>query len=320
VPRPPFPKTLREFQSKFASDEACQAYLAACRWPDGFVCPRCGNRRAYELVKLRRWQCAGCRRQTSVTAGTILNNTKTPLTVWFWAAYSMTTDKRGISALLLQRQLGLGRYETAWMMLHKFRRAMINLAREPLRGDVEVDETWVGGTQAGLRGSRQLKGRKAALVLVAVEKRGRSTGRARMVVIPDFKSVTLLAFLKNNVVRGSTVYTDGLKSFTGLQEAGFRHVARNQPLPTNLRKGAKSVVPLADRAIGNLQQWLIGTYHGVSRDQLQLYLDEFVFRHNRRKSPMAAFQTLLGLGAGHKPTPYKQIRGATDLAEPPEEG
>src|SRR5665213_3923038 len=104
MPRPPFPKTLREFQSKFASDEACQAYLAACRWPDGFVCPRCGNRRAYELVKLRRWQCAGCRRQTSVTAGTILNNTKTPLTVWFWAAYSMTTDKRGISALQKQRR------------------------------------------------------------------------------------------------------------------------------------------------------------------------------------------------------------------------
>jgi transposase-like protein len=320
VPRPPFPKTLREFQSKFATDESCQKYLAPCRWPDGFVCPRCRNRRAYELVKLRRWQCAACRHQASVTAGTILHNTKTPLTVWFWAAYLMTTDKCGISALLLQRQLGLSRYETAWMILHKFRRAMINLAREPLRGDGEVDETWVGGTQAGLRGSRQLKGRKAALVLVAVEKRGRSTGRARMAVIPDFRSGTLLAFLKDNVAPGTTVYTDGLKSFTGLKEAGFRHVPRTQPQPTDLRKGAKSVVPLADRAIGNLQQWLIGTYHGVSRDQLQLYLDEFVFCHNRRSLPMAAFQTLLGLGTAHKPTPYTQIRGAADLAEPPDEG
>lgn len=308
-----------EFQSKFASAEACQEYLAACRWPDGFVCPRCGNRRAYELVKLSRRQCTACRQQVSVTAGTILHNTKTPLTVWFWAAYLMATDKRGISALLLQRQLGLKRYETAWMILHKLRRAMINLAREPLRGDVEVDETWVGGTQAGLRGSRQLKGRKAALVLVAVEKRGRSTGRARMAVIPDFRRGTLLGFLRQNVAPGSTIYTDGLKSFTGLQEAGFRHLPRNQPLQIDLRKGAKSVVPLADRAIGNLQQWLIGTYHGVSRDQLQLYLDEFVFRHNRRSLPMAAFQTLLGLGTGHKPTPYKQIRGAADLAEPPDE-
>src|SRR5712671_4885358 len=280
VPRPPFPKTLREFQSKFATEEACQQYLAACRWPDGFVCPRCGNRRAYELVTLRRWQCAGCRHQVSLTAGTILHNTKTPLTVWFWAAYLMTTDKRGVSALLLQRQFALRRYETARMMLHKFRRAMVNLVREPLRGEVEVDDTWVGGTQAGLRGSRQLKGRKAALVLVAVEKRGRATGRARMKVIPDFKSGTLIAFLTKRGAPDSTVYTHGLKSFTGLQEAGFQHVPRSQPLRIELRKGAKSVLPLADRAIGNLQQWLIGTYHGVSRDQLQVYLDEFVFRHN----------------------------------------
>jgi transposase-like protein len=316
VPRPPFPKNLREFQSKFATEEACQEYLAAFRWPDGFVCPRCGKGRAYELVKLRRWQCADCRHQVSLTAGTILHNTKTPLMVWFWAAYLMTTDRRGLSALFLQRQLALRRYETAWMLLHKFRRAMVNLTREPLQGEVEVDDTWVGGTQVGLRGSRQLKGRKAALVLVAVEKRGRGTGRARMEVIPDFKSTTLIDFLKRNVAPGSKVYTDGLKSFTGLQEAGFKHVPRSQPLRIDLRKGAKSVVPLADCAIGNLQQWLIGTYHGVSREQLQVYLDEFVFRHNRRRLPMAAFQTLLGLGTGRKPTHYKQITGAADLSKP----
>lgn len=315
MPRPGFPKNLYEFQSEFASEEACREYLVSCRWPDGIVCPRCGGRNAYELVKLSRWQCAGCRHQISLTAGTIFQGTRTPLTVWFWAAYLMTTDKRGISALLLQRQLGLPRYETAWMMLHKFRRAMVNLEREPLWGEVEADETWVGGTQAGLRGSRQLKGRKAALVLVVVEKRGRGTGRIRMAVIPDFKRVTLTGFLQQNVVPGSTVYTDGLKSFTGLQEAGFQHVPRNQPLRTDLRKGAKSAVPLADRAIGNLQQWLLGTYHGVSRDQLQFYLDEFVFRHNRRRQPMAAFQTLLSLGTGRIPTPYERIRGARDMPQ-----
>lgn len=317
MPRPPFPRTLREFQSKFGSEEACRRYLAACRWPDGFECPKCGHRRAYPVGN-RRWQCAGCRYQVSVTAGTILHNTKTPLTVWFWAAYLVTTDKRGLSALFLQRQLALARYETAWMMLHKFRRAMINLTREPLRGEVEVDDTWVGGTQSGIRGSRQLKGRKAALVLVAVEKRGdNTTGRARMAVIPDFRKETLIGFLKDHVAAGSTVYTDGLKSFTGLPEAGFQHVPRTQPRRTDLRQGAKSAVPLADRAIGNLQQWLLGTYHGVSRDQLQVYLDEFVFRHNRRKTPMATFQTLLGLGTAYKPTKYEEIRGASDLGEPP---
>jgi transposase-like protein len=315
MPRPSFPKSLRQFQAEFASEEACQRYLAACRWPDGFVCPRCGHRRAYELAEHRRWQCAACRHQVSLTAGTILHNTKTPLAVWFWAAYLMTTDKRGVSALLVQRQLGLPRYETAWMILHKLRRAMVNLAREPLHGDVEVDDTWVGGPQAGLRGSRQLKGRKAALVIAAVEKRGRGSGRTRMAVIPDFKSTTVNAFISKHVTAGSTIYTDGLKAFS--LEGGYRHVARPQPLRTELRKGAKSVVPLADRAIGNLQQWLIGTYHGVSRDQLQVYLDEFVFRHNRRKKPMAAFQTLLGLGTGYKPTPYKLIRAARDVPKMP---
>jgi len=194
----------------------------------------------------------------------------------------MTTDKRGVSALLLQRQLGLTCYETAWMMLHKLRRAMVNTAREPLRGEVEVDETWIGGEQAGLRGSRQLKHRRAALVLVAVEKRGQASGRVRMSVIPDFKASTITRFLIQNVAPGSTIYTDGLKSFAGLAEVGFKHVARNQPLRSELRKGVKSVVPAADRAIGNLQQWLIGTYHGVSKAQLQVYLDEFVFSFHRQ--------------------------------------
>ena len=167
-------------------------------------------------------------------------------------------------------------------MLHKLRRAMVSAAREPLRGEIEVDDTWVGGEQAGLRGSRQLKNRRAALVLVAVEKRGKTSGRARMQVIPDFKSSTIIPLLSRNIAPGSTIYTDGLKSFGGLKEAGFQHVTRIQPLRSELRKGAKSAVPLADRAIGNLQQWLIGTYHGVSKGQLQVYLDEFVFRH---KSP-----------------------------------
>ena len=164
--RPSFPKTLRQFQADFATDEACQRYLAACHWPDGFVCPRCGHAKVYELLNQRRRQCGKCRYQVSLTSGTVLHRTKIPLTHWFWAAYLMTTDKRGVSALLLHRQLGVTCYQTAWMMLHKLRRAMVNLAREPLHGEVEVDETWIAREQAGLRG-RQLKHRRAALVLVA---------------------------------------------------------------------------------------------------------------------------------------------------------
>src|SRR6516162_8150463 len=226
--RPPFPANLHEFQRQFATEEACQQYLAKCRWPEGFGCPRCGHRRAYMMLKQRRWRCVACRYQVSLTAGTILHNTKLPLTVWFWAAYLMTTDKRGISALLLQRQLGLRRYETAWMLLHRLRRGMVNVAREPLYGDIEVDDTWVGGHQTGLRGSRQLKGRKAAIVIAAVENRGRVTGRVRMAVIPNFKQATMIAFVKANVLPGSRVYTDGLKGFEELQAAGVRHVRRPQ--------------------------------------------------------------------------------------------
>jgi transposase-like protein len=266
------------------------------------------------LSASRRWQCAACRYQVSLTAGTILHNTKTPLTVWFWATYLTVTDKRGLSALLLQRQMGLRRYETAWLLLHKLRRAMVNAGREPLHGDVELDDTWVGGPQAGIRGSRQLKGRKAALVLVAVEKRAERSGRTRMAVVPDVRQSTIRAFVTQHVAPGSTVYTDGLKSYTDLPAAGVRHVGRTQPIKTALRTGVPSVVPLADRVIGNLQQWLIGTHHGVSKGQLQIYLDEFVFRHNRRRQPMAAFQTLLGLGTGRAPTPFRRIRGAQDVA------
>ncbi len=312
VSRPPFPKSLREFQARFVSDEACADYLTACRWPDGFACPRCGHGSAYALAGRRRWQCASCRYQASVTAGTILHNSKTPLTTWFCAAYLMTTDKRGLSALLLQRQLRIGRYETSWMILHKLRRAMVNMARGPLRGRVELDETWVGGPQAGLRGSRQLRGRKAALVLVAVERRGHASGRVRMEVIPDSSGATMRDFVTRNVAVGTTVYTDGWKSFEGLTAAGYKHVPRSQPPRVRLRRGAKSVVPLADRMIGNLQNWLVGTHHGVSRGQLQVYLGEFVFRTNRRREPRAAFQTLLGLGSGGSPTSYAQIRHGRD--------
>ena len=313
MPRPPFPRTVREFQRQFATEEACQQDLAACRWPEGFRCPRCTHQRAYAIVTRRRWECAACRHQVSLTAGTILHNTKTPLTLWLWAAYLMTTDKRGVSALLLQRQLGLRRYETAWMMLHKLRRAMVNAAREPLHGEVEIDDTWIGGPQPGIKGSRQLKDRRAVPVLVAVERRDDRSGRIRMVVLPNFTAMTIAAIFKEHIAPGSTVYPDGLKGFAGLQTAGYRHIALKQPVRSALRQGASSVVPLADRAIGNLQHWLIGTYHGVSRAQLQVYLDEFVFRHNRRKQPMAAFQTLLGLGTARSPTPYRRIRGGRDM-------
>ena len=167
--------------------------------------PALRHQRAYAVAN-RRWQCAECRYQVSLTAGTVLHNTKTPLTHWFWAAYLMTTDKRGVSALFLQRQLGLRRYETAWMMLHKLRRAMVNAAREPLHGEVEIDDTWIGGPQAGIKGSRQLKDRHAVPILVAVERRDTRSGRIRLAVLPNFTAITMTAIFGELVgpVRRST--------------------------------------------------------------------------------------------------------------------
>ena len=250
------------------------------------------------MLTHRRWRCVACRYPVSLPAGTVLHNTKLPLTVWFWAAYLMTTDTRGLSALLL----GLRRYETAWMLRHKLRRAMVNVAREPLHGEVEIDDTGVGGPQPGLRGSRQLKGRKAAIVLVAAEKRGRSSGRIRMAMVSNFKQTTMRDFVKRHVKPGTTVYTDGLKGFEGLEAAGVSHV----PPDSTAQKRPAERHPVGGASSGP-RDWepaavLIGTYHGVSKAQLPVYLDEFVFRHNRRWTPHAAFQTLLGLGTGRAPT------------------
>jgi transposase-like protein len=261
------------------------------------------------------WQCANrtCRYQVSLRSGTVFERSTTPLTTWFWAAFLVATDRRGLSATLLAQHLGVT-YKTAWLMLHKLRRAMVSAARQPLTGEIEMDETWVGGPQPGVRGSRQLRGRNAALVLVAIERRGQGAGRVRMEVIPDFRGATMLDFAQRNVTPGSRIYTDGLSGFVLLGRSGYAHVGAKQG---NLRKGARRVVPRADRAIGNLKQWLLGTHHGVSRAHLQAYLDEAVFRHNRRSSPMSAFQTLLGLGTQRDPAPLSVIRHASDLPQFP---
>jgi transposase-like protein len=173
-----------EFQRRFPDHAACRDYLFACRWPDGFRCPACGSERASELARRSLWQCSRCHHQVSITAGTVLHKTRTPIHLWFWAAYLTSTGTPGISALQLQRQLGLKRYETAWMMLHKLRRAMVAPERSPLSGLIEVDDAYVGGSDAGRRGGRDSFG-AATIVIVAVEVRGTGSGRIQLSVSPD---------------------------------------------------------------------------------------------------------------------------------------
>lgn len=299
--RPEFPRTLREFQARFGEESACRLYLAACRWPDGFLCRHCGHREAFELPRRGLWQCKSCGDQASVTAGTVLHRTRLPLTLWFWAAYLVTTHTPGLSALQMQRQLGIESYETAWAMLHKLRRAMVRPGRELLKGEVEVDVAYVGGSERGLEGGRQLISK--ALVVGAVELRGKGSGRIRLQVVPDASADSLTGFVAANVEKGATVRTDGWKGYLPLRSLGHRHRPRIQGEPER----AKKILPRIHRVFGNLQTWLRGTHHGVANRHLQAYLDEYTFRFNRRRTPMAAFQTLLGLATAHPPATYKML-------------
>ncbi len=299
--RPDFPKSLKEFQARFRNDEGCWKYLAACRWPDGFRCLHCGATSAFELRRRRLWQCKACGRQTSLTASTVLHRTRAPLTVWFWAAYLVTTHTPGLSAVQLQRQLGIS-YETAWALLHKLRRAMVNPEREALKDKVEVDETYLGGPEAGLKGGRQLLDK--ALIVGAVEVRGPAAGRVRLHVVPDASARSLTGFVRRTVAPGTLVLTDAWQAYASLPDLGYRHRPRTQGTPERAAK----LLPHIHRVFGNLKTWLGGTHHGVGHDHLQAYLDEFAFRFNRRRTPMAAFQTLLGLASGvHGPTTYTML-------------
>jgi transposase-like protein len=236
-----------------------------------------------------------------------MHRTRTPLRVWFWAAYLVATHHPGVSAKQLQRQLGLSRYETAWLILQKLRRAMVAPEREPLQGEVEVDEFFVGGFEEGMKGGRQ-RGKKA-LCAVAIEVRGRGSGRPRLAVVRDASAPSLGAFVQTTVAAGAIVHTDGWTGYLGLSNLGFDHRRRSQ-----LAEPGEQLLPRAHRAVSNLKAWLHGTHRGVGDAHLQVYLDEYGFRHNRRQTPMAAFQTLLGLGALHPPTTYAAITRRSQAA------
>lgn len=290
-----------DFQTRFATEDDCRAYLFDCRWPNGFVCPGCGGRSAGQATRRHLWICTSCKLQTSVTAGTVMHATRTPLRTWFWAAYLVATHHPGISAKQLQRQLDLARYETAWLILHKLRRAMVAPERSLLTEEVEVDEFFLGGLEAGLKGGRQ-HGKKA-LVGVAVEVRGRGSGRLRLAVLPDAKGASLAAFVTDTTATGAIVHTDGWPAYRRIAKIGYEH----RPLVARTAAPGEQMLPRAHRAVSNLKAWMHGTHRGVSDEHLSVYLDEFVFRYNRRRTPMAAFQTLLGLGAQQAPVTYDQI-------------
>lgn len=299
-----YPRTLVEFEARFATDAACRAYLVQLRWPDGFRCPRCGGATAWP-VRAVLFQCAGCGRQTSVTAGTIFQDTRIPLTRWFRAMWWVTNSKAGTSALTLQRLLGLGSYQTAWAWQHKLRRAMVRPGRDRLSGSVEVDESFVGGVGGAQGRSTQTK----ALIVVAAEEVGHGIGRIRMRRIPDASAVSLGAFVHDVIAPGSEVHTDGWHGYDRLKTEGYRHRV------TYLRGDAELAMdqlPRVHRVVSLLKRWLLGTHQGaVSRRHLDYYLDEFTFRFNRRRSRHRGklFFRLVQQAVAADPVPYARLVG-----------
>jgi transposase-like protein/ribosomal protein L37AE/L43A len=274
-----YPRTLMELERRFGDETACRAYLFALRWPEGFVCPHCQGAAAWPMAR-GLWLCGSCRAQVSVTAGTIFQDSKLPLTIWFRAMWQVTSQKHGVSALGLQRVLGLGSYKTAWAMLHKLRRAMVRPGRERLGGVVEVDETYWGGEEEGVRGRQTIKKALIAVAAEAVLGRPKAIGRIRLRRIADTERTTLHAFIGQAIKPGSTVVTDGLQAYRGL--VGYvhdRHVQQRQPAD------AEHLLPRVHRVASLLKRWLLGIHQGaIAHEHLDDYLDEFTFRFNRRTS------------------------------------
>ena len=318
----PFPRSLPEFQRLFPDEAACAAYLERARWSDGFICLRCGTIGEPYRYSARPGVlcCRACRRETRLTAGTVMERTHTPLSVWFWAAYLVASQTPGISAVQLQRQLGLSRYETAFQILHKLRAGMVRPDQDQIGGKpdehVEADETWIGGRTRGEGRGVHHKSLVAAAVEVRQRKpgtklnprrSGRYAGRVRLAVVPDRSARALGGFVKTVVVPGARIITDDWSGYAGLTKHGFNHVAiaeRGDP------QVAEEFMPIVHLVFSNLKTWLRGIHHGVSPQHLQTYLNEFTFRFNRRFYPFNTFRSLLGIAGGVTAPTYAQLYSA----------
>jgi transposase-like protein len=303
-----YPRSVGEFQQWFRTDGDCLDYLEWLRWPGGFTCPSCGYAGGWQLGD-GRYECAGCHRRTSVTAGTIFDRTRTPLTVWFTACWLFATAKDGISALSLQRSLEIGSYQTAWAMLGRLRSVLVRPGRDRLAGRVEVDETYIGGEEPGLRGGRA-RGKKVLTGIAVEVKEPKGIGRCRMALLADASSASLHPFVTGCVEPGATVITDAWMGYHGLAGLGYVHQRRSQRAARARGDDPGKLLPAVHRVASLAKRWLLSTHQGsVEEAHLQSYLDDFVFRFNRRRSRSRGlvFYRLLELAAGHDPVRYRDI-------------
>jgi len=272
-----YPRSVGEVHSWFRTDADCLDYLEWLRWPSGFVCPDCGHGGGWRLGD-GRFMCAACGRRTSVTAGTIFDRTRTPLTVWFAACWLFASGKDGISALSIKRTLEISSYQTAWALLHRLRSVLVRPGRERLAGRVEVDETYIGGEEPGLVGGRA-KGKKV-LTAIAVEIREpKGFGRCRMLPVVDASAASLHAFVTAHVAPGARIITDGWQGYRGLEKLGYVHDRRSQRAARRCGDDPAELLPAVHRVASLTKRWLLGTHQGAVDDvHLPSYLNEFVFR------------------------------------------
>ena len=305
-----YPQSWNEFLDWFATEEACLAYLERLRWPDGFVCPACGVVGEPYRSSRARLMCRSCAHQSSVTAGTIFDKTRTPLRVWLSAAWYVTNQKLGVSALGLKRVLGLGSYETAWTMLHRFRRAMVRPQRELLRGEVEVDETYLAISDRAKPLASEGRKNKTSKILVAIAveiHQPKGFGRIRLRRIDSDSDACVVPFVQESIEPGARVRTDGSAAYRSLSKIGFEHTRQ---VMLGAEPPAHVTMPGVHWVASLVKRWILGTHHGsVQPEHLDAYLDEFVFRFNRRTSTSRGllFYRLMQQAVVTAPVTYQSV-------------
>ena len=305
-----YPKDFQEFLHQFKTEDDCWNYLFEMRWPDGFQCPKC-NCPQYWMTEKRLIHCISCGHQTSITSGTIFHGTRKPLLLWFHIIWWVVAQKTGASAHNLKDFMGFGSYETAWVWLHKLRRAMVRPERDKLIGEVEVDETYIGGTEIG-KGKQGRGAETKTLVVVATECKGKQIGRVRFRIIPNASGAELLPFIEDNVELGSTVITDGWSGYSSLSSSqGYKHKTK---IVSGSGQEAHELLPHVHMVDSLVKRWINGTHQGrVSVKHLSYYLDEFAFRFNRKLSTYRGklFYRLIQQSVATSPKPLNELTEAT---------
>jgi hypothetical protein len=293
------------FRERFGTEEACRRALFEMRWREGLICPSCGHGGFCELRARKVFQCNRCKKQVSLRADTVFQDSKLPLTTWFWALYHLTQSKGGISSIELARRLAV-KQPTAWLMKHKLMRAMANREAEKpkLRGRVEIDDAYLGGERSGGKRGRGAAG-KTPFVAAVETTPERKPRRLKLTVVKGFRKKEVEKLAKRDFAAGSNVVSDGLSCWPAVEKAGCAHF----PMVTGSGKQAARWAPFrwVNTVLGNIKTAITGTYHHVSSKHAQSYLTSFAYRFNRRFQLDSIVERLAWAAVHTTPQPYRVI-------------